>query len=103
MKQLSKTSHDGNSLYNDTLSQYSEFGKRSIIPDKLAALNLGPLVPVLEGNEEDRSSPVRRSKNDIKEVKTLRQLERVELELDSPRWRLACHNIGITLNECQKR
>jgi hypothetical protein len=100
MKQLSKTSLDGNSLYNDTLSQFSELGKKSVLP---GAAGLATLVPVLEGNEEERPSPVRRSKNDLKEVKTLRQLERLDLDFDSPRWRLACHNIGVTPQECFKR
>jgi hypothetical protein len=49
---------------------------------------------MLEGIiEEERQSPVRaRCKNDIKEVRNLRQLERLELDLESPRWRLACLN-----------
>ena len=102
MKQLSKTSFDGSSLYNDTQSQYSELAKKSILPERQGVI-LGPLVPVLEGNEEERPSTVRRSKNDIKEINTLRQLERVDLDFDSPRWRLACHNIGITSKECMKK
>eukprot|EP00347_Sterkiella_histriomuscorum_P021729 403332968 len=45
----------------------------------------------------------KRSKNDIKDVKSYKQLERLELDLESPRLQKACHNLGITLDECQKK
>ena len=44
-----------------------------------------------------------RSKNDVKEIKSYKQLEKLELELDSPRFLLACYNLGITVDECQKK
>ena len=99
--QLSKASPDANSCTNDTSSQFSEFTKRSLLVDRVGPIS-HTLVPMLEGIiEEERQSPVRaRCKNDIKEVRNLRQLERLELDLESPRWRLACHNIGVTAQEC---
>ena len=93
----SKASPDANSYTNDTSSQFSELAKRSLFVERAGPISQ-TLVPVLEGIiEEDRASPPRpRCKNDIKEVRNLRQLERLELDLESPRWRLACHNIGVT-------
>lgn len=60
------------------------------------------LNPIAEGEENERV-PIKRSKNDLKELRSLRQLERIELDLDSPRWRLACHNLGISPRECAKK
>lgn len=33
----------------------------------------------------------------------MRQLDRIELDMDSPRLRLACHNLGISPKECLKK
>ncbi len=57
-----------------------------------------------QNNENPNSSNYPRSKNDLKlPIKTLRQLDRLDLDLESPKLRLACHNLGISPRECLKK
>ena len=54
-----------------------------------------------DGNEIMNGN--KKSKNDIREIKTLKQLERVDLNLESPRLLKACENLGIDPSECKKK
>jgi hypothetical protein len=42
-------------------------------------------------------------KNDIKEIRSIKQLNQVNLDLDSPRIKQAMENLGITENELFKK
>ena len=44
--------------------------------------------------------PDDRFNNDIKEIRNERQLEKVNLDFDSPRLKKAMIDLGIPLNEC---
>ena len=44
-----------------------------------------------------------KSKNDIKPLKNFRQLNKVNLDLESPRWKEAMKNLGISREECEKK
>lgn len=51
--------------------------------------------------EEKPKGPVK--KNDIREIRTIRQLARVNLDLDSPRIKEAMDNLGISPEELEKK
>jgi hypothetical protein len=42
-------------------------------------------------------------RNDIKEIRSLRQLQNVNLDLDSPRMRKAIDNLGVSETELMKK
>ena len=42
-------------------------------------------------------------RNDIKPLRSIKMLDKVDLDLDSPRMRLAIDNLGIGINELQAR
>jgi len=48
---------------------------------------------------EDIPKP-KKIKNDVKDLKSFRMLEKVDLDLDSPRFAKACESLGITKYEC---
>lgn len=41
--------------------------------------------------------------NDIKPLRSIKMLDKVDLDLDSPRMRLAIDNLGIGINELQAK
>jgi hypothetical protein len=47
--------------------------------------------------------PEDRFNNDIKEIRNERQLEKVNLDFDSPRMKKAMDDLGIPHHECQKK
>ncbi len=53
--------------------------------------------------EEEQPVPVvKKISNDIREIRTIRQLNRVNLDFESPRILKAMDNLGVSLKECQK-
>ena len=42
-------------------------------------------------------------RNEIKEIKNFKQLEKVDLDYDTPRIKLAMQNLGLSKDECLKR
>ena len=58
--------------------------------------------PLLEPNGDlDNLKLLKR--NDIREIKTFKQLEKLELEYDSPRLKKALQNLGLSKEECLKK
>ena len=53
--------------------------------------------------EEEEQKKKRKNPNDIKEIRSLRHLDKVELNLDSPRFAAACKHLGISRDECVKK
>lgn len=45
----------------------------------------------------------KRSKNDIKDLRSMKQLERLDLSIESPRFQKACANLGISPRECLRK
>jgi len=45
----------------------------------------------------------KRSPNDVKEIRSEKQLERIHLDLESPRLKKAMHNLGVSPREITKR
>ena len=45
----------------------------------------------------------KRSKNDIRDIRSFKMLEKVELDLESPRFIKACQSLGIAIEECKKK
>ena len=43
---------------------------------------------------EDSTKP-KKIKNDVKDIKSFKMLEKVDLDLDSPRFQQACQALGI--------
>jgi hypothetical protein len=52
--------------------------------------------------EEELKKP-QRARNDIKDIRSYKHLERIELDLESPRFVQACQNLGIAIFECHKK
>jgi hypothetical protein len=44
-----------------------------------------------------------RNPNDIRDIRSIKMLERAELNFDSPRLRIAMEVLGVTVQECQKK
>lgn len=42
-------------------------------------------------------------RNDIKEIRNYKQLEKVDLDYDSPRLKKALYNLGVSKEECMKK
>jgi hypothetical protein len=42
-------------------------------------------------------------RNDIKEIRNYKQLEKVDLDFDSPRLKKALYNLGVSKEECMKK
>lgn len=61
----------------------------------------GELNPEAPLEEETRRK--RRAKNDIRDIRSFKQLDKVDLELDSPRFTQAADNLGISISECRKK
>jgi hypothetical protein len=54
--------------------------------------------------KEPEARPVRkRNPNDIKEIRNVKQLEKVNLDYESPRLPKDMYNLGISVGECSKR
>jgi len=61
--------------------------KTSVVKDEPAE----PEVPAIKYN------------NNIKDIRSLRQLGRVNLDFESPRLRKAMDDLGVSLDECEKK
>ena len=62
-----------------------------------------PLIKLdYEVNDLEEKVP-KRPKNDIRDIKGYKQLEKVQLDLESPRFIKACVNLGISVEECHKK
>jgi hypothetical protein len=59
-------------------------------------LTAGELTP-----EDDHKK--KKHKNDIKPLTSTKQLDTLDLDLTSPRFIEACSNLGVAINECQKK
>lgn len=57
----------------------------------------------MEDADNENKAKVKRSKNDIKDLRSVKQLDRLDLSFDSPRFLKACENLGISPRECQKK
>ena len=47
--------------------------------------------------------PVIKYNNNIKEIRSLKQLDRVNLDFDSPRMKKAMVDLGVSSDECEKK
>ena len=55
-------------------------------------------LSAMEAEKEAQSK-----RNDIKEIRNYKQLEKVDLDFDSPRMKKALHNLGVSKEECMKK
>ena len=51
----------------------------------------------------DKDAAAQSKRNDIKEIRNYKQLEKVDLDFDSPRLKKALHNLGVSKEECMKK
>jgi len=42
-------------------------------------------------------------RNEIKEIRNYKQIEKIELDFDSPRLKQAMYNLGVSKEECLKK
>ena len=42
-------------------------------------------------------------RNEIKEIRNYKQIEKIELDFDSPRLKRAMYNLGVSKEECLKK
>jgi hypothetical protein len=60
-------------------------------------------------NRENKASPGEKKeeapvkKNDIREIRSIKQLAKVNLDLDSPRMKQAIQNLGVAESELMKK
>jgi hypothetical protein len=45
----------------------------------------------------------KRNPNDVRDIRSIRMLERVELNFESPKLRKAMEVLGVSLEECKKK
>jgi hypothetical protein len=50
-----------------------------------------------------REEKIQRMRNDITEIRTVKKLEKVDLNFDSPRMKKAMNMLGISLEEVKKK
>jgi|TARA_B110000285_G_C14922098_1_gene513107 hypothetical protein len=53
--------------------------------------------------EQERLRKIRAKRNDVKDIRNLKMLERIDLDFDSPRMKKAMDDLGVTQEECQKK
>lgn len=58
---------------------------------------------VFKPNDDDEGNSNRRPKNDIRDIRSYKQLEKVDLDLESPRLKQAMQNLGIDSDEMRKK
>jgi len=51
-------------------------------------------------NPEDADSQERKKNNDIRDIRSIKQLEKVYLDFDSPRLKQAMDDLGVNFDEC---
>lgn len=56
-----------------------------------------------EAPAEDDGKPKIKYNNDIRDIRSMKQLERVMLDFDSPRLQQAMDDLGVNIKECQKK
>jgi nitrogen fixation/metabolism regulation signal transduction histidine kinase len=64
---------------------------------KQAALDLSAL------QEKEALALANSKRNEIKEIRNHKQLEKVDLDFDSPRLKQALYNLGVSKEECMKK
>ena len=64
---------------------------------KQAALELSAL------QEKEALALANSKRNEIKEIRNHKQLEKVDLDFDSPRMKQALYNLGVSKEECMKK
>jgi hypothetical protein len=52
---------------------------------------------------EDDGKPKIKYNNDIRDIRSIKQLEKVLLDFDSPRLKQAMDDLGVNINECNKK
>jgi hypothetical protein len=64
--------------------------------------NKNPIVDAEALGEDDGKSRIKFS-NDIRDIRSIKQLEKVLLDFDSPRLKQAMDDLGVNIKECQKK
>ncbi len=58
---------------------------------------------VVEPSSSQTGHHVNSKRNEIKEIRNYKQLDKVDLDFDSPRLKQALHNLGVSKDECIKK
>ena len=58
---------------------------------------------VIKDEPTEPEVPAIKYNNNIKDIRSLRQLGRVNLDFESPRLRKAMDDLGVSLDECEKK
>lgn len=53
--------------------------------------------------EKEAAALANSKRNEIKEIRNYKQLEKVDLDYDSPRLKQAMYNLGVSKEECMKK
>jgi nitrogen fixation/metabolism regulation signal transduction histidine kinase len=64
---------------------------------KQTALDLSAMA------EKEALALANSKRNEIKEIRNHKQLEKVDLDFDSPRLKQALYNLGVSKEECMKK
>ena len=57
----------------------------------------------LDISADKEAAAVNSKRNEIKEIRNYKQLEKVDLDFDSPRLKQALYNLGVSKEECIKK
>ena len=71
-------------------------GLPAVMPGGRAAIDL-----LAQAEREAAAANAKR--NEIKEIRNYKQLDKVDLDFDSPRMKMALHNLGCSKEECIKK
>ena len=53
--------------------------------------------------EKEAAALANSKRNEIKEIRNYKQLDKVDLDYDSPRLKQAMYNLGVSKEECMKK
>ena len=85
---------------NIPLKRDSSSNMASLIPGGLAVVAIALPDHHSALGDKDHSHSKR---NEVKEIRNYKQLEKIDLDYESPRLKLAMYNLGVSKEECMKK
>jgi hypothetical protein len=74
-----------------------------LAPSNKISANVVGGAASLDISADKEAAAVNSKRNEIKEIRNYKQLEKVDLDFDSPRLKQALYNLGVSKEECIKK
>ena len=74
-----------------------------LAPSNKISANIVGGAGSLDISADKEAAAVNSKRNEIKEIRNYKQLEKVDLDFDSPRLKQALYNLGVSKEECIKK